>query len=104
MKVVAHYDFNGGEARVFSQYPHEFLELMQVIHAIDAAQFKNKKSREKTMLGRPLFSPIEINNEFKELLKPMGWSNHKVSCDYTQGETRGVSNIDTPVLILGIDS
>ena len=33
-----------------------------------------------------LFSPSEINKEFKRLLTPLGWKNHKVTCEYTYGD------------------
>lgn len=41
------------------------------------------------MMGRMLFSPMELNKAFKrEFSKPEngGWSNHKVLCDYKYGE------------------
>lgn len=86
MKIVAQYDFNGGKNKVLTQYANELAEITQAIQGINAAQFKTKVSEEKTMPGRLLFSPSEINKEFKRLLAPMGWKNHKVECDYTQGE------------------
>jgi Restriction endonuclease BglII len=87
MKIVKMFDFNGGKNKVLSQYENEFAEITQAINAINAAQFKTKVSEEKTMPGRLLFSPSEINKEFKRQLNPMGWSNHKVNCDYSYGET-----------------
>ena len=86
MKIVAKYDFNGGKDAVMKKYRTEFQQIETAIKAIDAAQFKTKVSEEKTMPGRMLFSPGEINKEFKRLLAPTGWKNHKVSCDYSQGE------------------
>lgn len=86
MKIVARYDFNGGKESVMSRYAHEFSEIEQTIHSIDATLFKTKISEEKTMPGRILFSPSEINKEFRRLLAPMGWKNHRESCDYSYGE------------------
>ena len=86
MKIVAQYDFNGGKEKVQTQYKKEFAELQNAVLAIDAAQFKTKRSREKTMLGKMLFSPVDINKEFKRLLAPTGWENHRINCDYTHGE------------------
>ncbi len=34
-----------------------------------------------------LFSPIEINKAFKREFNKIGWSNHRVTCDYQHGET-----------------
>ncbi len=86
MKIVAQYDFNGGKNKVLNEYANEFLQIQEVINTIDAARFKTKISEEKTMPGRVLFSPSKINKEFKKLLAPSGWRNHKVHCEYTYGE------------------
>ena len=89
MKIVATYDFNGGKAAVQQKYAAEFAQIQAVINAIDASLYKTKESTEKTMMGKMLFSPMELNKAFKrEFAKPGngGWSNHKVLCDYTYGE------------------
>ena len=89
MKIVATYDFNGGKAAVQQKYAAEFELITAVINAIDASLHKTKESTEKTMMGKMLFSPMELNKAFKrEFAKPEngGWSNHKVLCDYTYGE------------------
>ena len=89
MKIVATYDFNGGKAAVQQKYAAEFSQIQAVINAIDASLYKTKESTEKTMMGKMLFSPMELNKAFKrEFAKPVngGWSNHKVLCDYTYGE------------------
>lgn len=85
MKIVAEYDFNGGKNKVVNQYPAELAQIRQAITNINAAQFKTKVSKEKTMHGRLLFSPVEINEEFKNQLAPLGWKSHKVTCDYVHG-------------------
>lgn len=38
------------------------------------------------MMGKILFSPVDINEEFKKQLHPLGWVNYKVNCDYVEGE------------------
>ena len=89
MKIVATYDFNGGKAAVQQKYAAEFAQIQAIINAIDASLYKTKKSTEKTMMGKMLFSPMELNKAFKrEFAKPEngGWSNHKVLCDYSYGE------------------
>lgn len=89
MKIVATYDFNGGKAAIQQKYAAEFAQIQAVINAIDASLYKTKESTEKTMMGKMLFSPMELNKAFKrEFAKPEngGWSNHKVLCDYTHGE------------------
>lgn len=89
MKIVATYDFNGGKAAVQQKYAAEFAQIQAIINAIDASLYKTKESTEKTMMGKILFSPMELNKAFKrEFAKPEngGWSNHKVLCDYSYGE------------------
>ena len=86
MKIVAQYDFNGGKNKVLTQYANELAQITQAIANINAAQFKTKVSKEKTMMGKMLFSPVDINDEFKRQLHPLGWMNHKVNCDYVHGE------------------
>lgn len=89
MKIVATYDFNGGKAAIQKKYAAEFAQVQAVISAIDASLYKTKESTEKTMMGKMLFSPMELNKAFKrEFAKSEngGWSNHKVLCDYTYGE------------------
>lgn len=89
MKIVAKYDFNGGEDAVLTKYHHEFIQIQNVIHAIEAAEYKTKESVEKTMMGKMLFSPMELNKAFKREFAKMengAWTNHKVFCDYKYGE------------------
>jgi hypothetical protein len=89
LKIVATYDFNGGKAAVHKKYAAEFAQIQAAINAIDASLYKTKESTEKTMMGRMLFSPMELNKAFKrEFAKAENgkWSNHKVLCNYTYGE------------------
>lgn len=89
MKIVATYDFNGGKSAVQEKYAAEYEQIKAVIASIDASLYKTKESTEKTMMGKMLFSPSELNKAFKrEFSKPENgmWSNHKVLCDYTYGE------------------
>jgi hypothetical protein len=89
LKIVATYDFNGGKAVVKNKYAAEFAQIQTVIAAIDSSLYKTKESTEKTMMGKMLFSPMELNKAFKrEFAKPKNgmWSNHKVLCDYSYGE------------------
>ena len=89
MKIVATYDFNSGKSAVLQRYAAEFAQIQSVISAIDASLYKTKESTEKTMMGKMLFSPTELNKAFKrEFAKAEngGWSNHKVLCDYSYGE------------------
>lgn len=48
-------------------------ELKAVIAAVDANACRTKISREKTMKGKKLFSPIVMNQVFRKLLGQRGW-------------------------------
>lgn len=67
---------------VTEKYFNEFSQIKSVIAAIDASRYKTKESAEKTMR-----TGVSYFEQF-------AWDLHH----------RGVSNIDIPVLILGIDA
>jgi hypothetical protein len=85
MKIVAEYNFNHGKEFVLKQYKEEFAEIVQAINAVDALQFKIKESYEKTMQGKMLFSPSDLNKSFKKIFNELGWYHQKVECNYEQG-------------------
>lgn len=83
MRIVAEYDFNGGRSAVQVRYPTLLQEIQNAIRSIDAESCRQKESREKTMRGRLLFSPVALNERFKALLTPQGWRHHKEPCEYS---------------------
>jgi hypothetical protein len=85
MKVVAEYNFNNGKEFINKKYNDELWEIYQVINSVDAINYKTKISEEKTMVGKMLFSPSELNKAFKKSFKLLGWDHHKVECNYEQG-------------------
>ena len=86
MRIVARYDFNGGRNEVESRYAAELREIENAIAAVDASRFKTKVSKEKTMPGRMLYAPSDINSEFRCVFQSMGWDNHRVECQYSFGD------------------
>ena len=85
MRVVARFDFNGGEATIRNNYPQELDEITAVIGAVDATACKTKESHEKTMPGQLLYSPKCLNALFKEEFSRYGWHNRSVPCEYRYG-------------------
>ncbi|GAP19901.1 BglII/BstYI family type II restriction endonuclease [Leptolinea tardivitalis] len=61
-------------------------EIKEVIELIDAEKCKTKVSKEKTMLGKLLFSPVALNAEFKSLLRKRGWEESRVGYWVTKNE------------------
>lgn len=83
MRIAGIYSFNNGENIVADKYSTLLQEIKDCIGNIDASQCKTKKSKEKTMSGKMLFSPVELNKQFKERLYNKGWQSVRVQCDYS---------------------
>jgi hypothetical protein len=82
MRIVAKYSFNDGKKVVQSEYAHLLHEVEEAICSVDCKKYKTKKSTEKTMPGKMLYSPVALNAAFKKILFGNGWSNHKEKCEY----------------------
>lgn len=82
MKIVGIYSFKGGKEAVEKKYPRLLKEVENVISQVDSKKYKTKKSREKTMRGKKLFSPKRLNSAFKKYFSKLGWRNQRVLCDY----------------------
>ena len=48
-------------------------EMEGIITAIDAEKYRTKISKEKTMKGKKLFSPIDLNKKIKEDFEALKW-------------------------------
>lgn len=83
MKIAGEFSFNNGATYVAKHHQNRLDEVYEVISRVDSAACKTKKSKEKTMKGRKLFSPRALNKAFKsEFLTFDEWSNCKVHCEY----------------------
>lgn len=91
MKIAGVFSFNGGKEVVEARYASELTELHEAIEAVDAGKCKTKVSEEKTMPGKVLFDPKELNQAFSHQLKfCYGWDSQRVPCEYpTQYYTLG---------------
>ena len=69
MKIVGIYSFNKGKEIIERHHPELITEIKDIISSIDASKYKIKKSKEKTMKGKMLFSPIKLNEAFKSKFK-----------------------------------
>ncbi|MEM2703247.1 MAG: BglII/BstYI family type II restriction endonuclease [Candidatus Bathyarchaeia archaeon] len=79
MEIIAEYSFNGGKEFIEEYHKAELLELKDIISSVDALRFKTKESKEKTMPGRLLYNPKELNKEFKRLLAQRGWETIRIN-------------------------
>jgi len=82
MKVVGIYSFNGGQEAIAAHFAAELQEVENMITTVDSAALKTKTSREKTMVGKTLYSPRALNRAFKAQFEERGWRNHRVTCKY----------------------
>jgi len=86
MKIVELYSHLNGLEYLIVHKPKLWEEIQFVIKQINANKCKTKISREKTMKGRLLYSPIEMNKSFKKLLESKGWNESRISYWVTKNE------------------
>jgi len=75
MKIVRTYSHLNGLEWLLQRKKKLWNELEQVVKNVDAESCKTKVSREKTMRGRVLYSPPEINEKFHAELSAQQWSH-----------------------------
>lgn len=77
MKIVEIYSHLNGLEYLQVHLPDLWEEIKEVIESVDAELCKTKESKEKTKAGKMLYSPIEMNKKFKELLEDRGWNESR---------------------------
>jgi len=85
MIIGGRYSFNNGLFVLKKEHPTLIKEIEEIIGEVNAQLYKTKKSREKTMPGRLLYSPVKLNNAFKEQFSKRGWESKRITCDYPKG-------------------
>jgi len=86
MKIVEKYSHLNGLEFLLVHKPELWKEIENVIKSIDAEKCKTKVSNEKTMKGTLLYSPIDLNNAFKEKLSKFHWEESRVNYWVTKDE------------------
>jgi len=82
MIIAGRYSFNNGLDILQRDYAELLTEIENIIGKVNANKQKTKKSKEKTMQGRMLYSPKKLNKAFKSLFLSKGWSSPRVRCEY----------------------
>ncbi len=77
MKISQKYSHLNGEEYLIVHHPDVYEEIKNVIESIDASVFKMKESQEKTMMGKVLYSPIELNKAFENKFYSKGWKESR---------------------------
>ncbi len=75
MKIVYEYSHLGGSEILKVRYPEEDKEIYDVISGVEAN--KTKISKEKTMRGRALYSPKDMNKQFRGEFNKRGFRELK---------------------------
>ncbi len=86
MKIAETYSHLNGLEFLLVHKPNLWREIQFVISQVDANKCRTKVSKEKTMRGKLLFSPIDMNASFKHLLREKSWEESRVSYWVTRGE------------------
>ncbi|MBI5493241.1 MAG: restriction endonuclease [Deltaproteobacteria bacterium] len=83
MKISGIYSFNKGEKFIKAKYPSLLEEIKEVVKQTKAEKHLTKKSREKTMTGKMLYSPKSLNVAFKKEFAKYSWTKHRENCEYS---------------------
>ncbi len=86
MKIAQQYSHLNGLEFLLVHKPQLWKEIESVIRNVDAEKCKTKVSKEKGMKGKLLYSPIQMNLEFKRLLRKVAWQESRVSYWVTKNE------------------
>ncbi|MBI5861790.1 MAG: restriction endonuclease [Rhodocyclales bacterium] len=79
MKIVETYSHLNGLEFLLVHRPSLWQQITSVIEAVDATACRTKVSKEKTMSGKLLFSPVEMNKAFSTLLGNQNWGESRIS-------------------------
>lgn len=86
MKIAERYSHLNGLEYLLVHKPKLWAEIQRVIAQVDAKACKTKVSKERTMLGKLLYSPIDMNARFRDLLRQKKWKESRVSYWVTKSE------------------
>ncbi len=86
MKIVEIYSHLNGLEFLLVHKPELWKEIQSVVSAVNAEKCKTKVSKEKTMKGKLLYSPVEMNSAFNKLLRAKDWEESRVSYWVTKSE------------------
>ena len=86
MKIKAQYSHLNGLEYLLVHHPELWQEVNDVIAEVDAPACRTKVSAEKTMKGKRLFSPSDMNDAFKQGFRQRGWEERRSTFWVTSDE------------------
>ena len=97
MRVAARYSHLNGEEFLLVHRKELWDEILEVIASVDAEACRTKISRERTMAGSLLFSPIDMNKAMAAGFKEHGWKQRRQGFWVTSEEkiVRTIVNMPT---------
>ncbi len=82
MIIAGEYSFNNGKEAVSKKYGTLLTQIEDIITGVNADKCRTKKSREKTMRNKMLYSPRALNTAFKKGFNNKKWETVRVKCNY----------------------
>lgn len=79
MRIIEHYSHLNGLEYLLVHKKHLWDEIKEVISATDANACRTKISKEKTMKGKALFAPKEMNGRMKDAFQKRDWEESRTS-------------------------
>ena len=79
MHIAAYYSHLNGHEFLLVHHPELWEEIKQVIGYLDSEACRTKISKEKRMLGKALYSPIEMNRAMHDSFSKLGWKEQRTS-------------------------
>jgi hypothetical protein len=86
MKIAETHSHLNGLEFLLVHKPALWQEIKSVISRVDAKKCQTKVSKEKTMRGKLLYSPIDMNVAFNHLLRKKSWKESRISYWVTRSE------------------
>lgn len=96
MKIVEMYSHQNGHEHILVHQPKIWEQIEAVVAGVGAASCRTKKSKEKTMLGKLLYSPVEMNRCFSQALKKLEWYESRTSYWVTANQELIRKTLDLP--------
>lgn len=86
MQIKSRYSHLNGEEYMLVHHPKLWKDVRAVIESIDAEACRTKVSKEKKRKGELLFSPEEMNKQFKNGFEERGWQQRRATFWVTHNE------------------
>ena len=77
MRIVEYHSHSNGLEYLLVHHPDLWNEIKDIIASADAGRFKTKISKEKKMMGKKLYSPVEMNKAIGMSFMNRGWAESR---------------------------